>query len=483
MPTTNIDFNAQPVGYDNTGPVYTQKYVGDHIPVNSQDLIMRPDVLQNLFPHLMEETDFIDFFIQSGRTEKTANTEFHHYEDVPLIPLPQIKTVSGTPGNGNPVTITIEALNADKKNPFKRQDLWEIGGVEGWVEADDDITENSGSGEHQVVLKPATDENIVAAAVEGEFMIWVGAAAADGTIQPPGMFNVPQQFTDRCQIIKTSFETDDSASGDMTFLPISKSGKQYAYYRGVDQAFVRQKMAIALRLGIGKGTTNLVDADNGNKPVYTTTSFDKVIRQRGLNEPYPVQFDFNNWYKINKALNKQNAPKEYIVPAGDNAYHEAMKIVFNSGNQANDKSFDAFKGTDWSRYGKANPQERALDLGFNSMHVFDRTYHFKNEKFLNYKQITGAPGMIYPDTLYFLPMGKYSMKNPDTGEIKPTEICRVRYKASDKKNMMMEFWIQDKRQKDDGKAVTSYYHSSILGWQQAMAHWAVRAYKDVTASS
>ncbi len=471
-----FDINTPPLAYDNSGPLEQAYFKEGVYVVNADNLIMRPDVRKAIFPHLKED-EFFDFFVQTGRTI-TGQSEFHHHEETPLIPVPQIKSIAGTPGAGNAVTITIEAVN-DKTMPFKKWDVWEVGGVEGWIKSDADITADGTDGEHEVVLTPDPAVNIVGAAVVGEFITWRGTAKADGTGQPDGMHNKPVKFTGRTQIMATTYVSNGSAAANMSDVVVTKSGKKFAYYRGVDQAYTRHKMAIALALGLGQGTNAVVDnvdpnADGGT--VRRTEGMDWKIQNYGLNNIHSV-FDFDELQKINVGLDAQNAPAEYCVIAGNRAYYEAEKIFFDKGIPP---TFGAFAGNDYTRWGHASPEEQMLHLGYKGVYLFGRSFYMKKEPFLYYKQITGAPGKPYPDTMYFLPMDKYTSKDPMTGETESMELCQIRYKASDRENRFMQYTVKD--WKTDGVDKFYFWHRSEMGWQQAMLHLAVRSTK-ATASS
>lgn len=473
-----------PIAYDNSSPLERAYFQEGTYVVNADNLIQRPDVRKKLFPHLREEVDFVDFFIQSGRTEVAEQSHFHHYEEKPLVPLAQIKSKSGTPGNGNPVTITIESVNDDKINPFKYWDVWEIGGNEGWIEQASDITVNSGTGEHQVVFQADDDIDLVTSAVVGEFITWRHTAKADGTGQPPGMHSKPVKYTGRTQILATSYETDGSAAANVSDVVVTKSGKKYAYWRGVDQAYTRHKMAISYALGLGQGTNTVVDTQNENKVVRRTEGMDWKIRRLGLNEPGNL-FDYQDFLKINEALENNNAPDEYVVCAGYGAYIMAEEIFFNQGLTSGvvQPKFEAFSGNDYTKWGSADPKQRALDLGYNSVNLFGRTYHFKKEKWLNYKQVTGAPNKPYKNTLYFLPMTQFTSRNPDSGSVETMDTFTVKYKMSDRENRYMEYTVKDWKTDDQGVDKFKFWHRSELGLRMAMLHWCARWYYDETASS
>ena len=107
----------------------------------------------------------------------------------------------------------------------------------------------------------------------------MSSAKADGTAQPKSMISKPVAYSGQTQIIATNYTTHGSAAANKSFVK-TKSGNELFYYRGVEQAVVRHKMAIVYTLLIGQESVSLNDTahEDGSTPVNTTAGLDETIR-------------------------------------------------------------------------------------------------------------------------------------------------------------------------------------------------------------
>ncbi|KKN63268.1 hypothetical protein LCGC14_0503860 [marine sediment metagenome] len=445
--------------YTPTAPSVRQVFTEGYM--SGETLINRPDIFEEVFPFLAEEKTIVDFMIVSGRKKNTIQSNYYWHEEDALIPVCQIDAVTGSGGAGNPVTITIEAINTDKEVPFKKWDIWRINGYNGWIEKTADITVSSGDGKHQAIFKPVDNTvDIVSAATVGDWVIWVGAAKADGTAQPPSMFSKPLPFSGQTQIVPTNYTTHGSAAANKAFIK-TKSGNEFFYYRGVEQAVIRHKMAIVYTLLIGQSSTGLADSvhEDGSTAVRTTAGMDQVMRSEG-NPLSDTAFDFDELQmKINKTLDEVFSPEEYFVLMGNRTKYDVDNIFFDRNFTDGSANYGAFATRDW-QIGN-DPKERAVSYNFASGKIGTRTFHFRQEKALYYPSITGATGMTFPDTQYYLPAN--TIRDAKTGEWMYA-MC-IRTKASDREERFTTEWTRDYRSDDIDKF--RFNHRSELGWMQA----------------
>jgi len=450
------------MAYIGTKPAVSQVFTEGYM--SGEDLINRPDIFENVFPFLSEEKTIVDFMIAAGRKKETIQSVYYWHEEDVLIPMAQIKTVAGTPGAGNPVTITIEAINSDKEIPFKYWDVLRIGGSagkNGWIEKDADITVDAVNGEHEFVIKPVNNTvDIVTLASEGDYIVWVGAAKADGTAMPGSMINKPIPYSGQVQIIPTNYTTHGSAAANKTYI-LSKSGNEYFYYRGVEQAVIRHKMAIVYTLMIGQESVGLSDTvhEDGPQAVRTTGGIDEVMRNNG-NPLSNTAWDFNELqFVVNKTLDEVYSPEEYFALMGNEVKYQTDNILFDRNITNNSANYGAFATDSWLLPG--DPRERAVSYNFDSAKLGARTYHFRQEKALYYPHITGAPGQNFPNTIYFLPADQ--IRDAKSGEWYDS-MC-IRTKKSDREDRFTKEWVRDYRTDDVDKF--RFNHVSELGWMQA----------------
>ena len=447
------------MAYTPTNPSVSQVFTEGYM--SGEDLINRPDIYRNIFPFLKESDSLIDFLIASGRKKETVQTRFYWHEEDALIPMAKIKTVAGTSGAGEKLTVTIEALNTSKEIPFKKWDIIRVGTINGWIEKASDITVDSVNGEHSFVLTPVNNtKNIVAAATVGNWIVWVGTAKADGTAQPGSMVSKPLPFSGYTQIIATNYTTHGSAAANKAYV-VTQSGKEYFYYRGVEQAVVRHKMAILYTLLVGQEAVGLADTghEDGSQAVHLTSGLDERMTNNG-NPLSNTAFDFDEWQNVVHAkLNEVYAPEEFFMLCGSKSKNSVDNILFDRNITNTSASYGAFATNDWTLPG--DPRNRAVSYNFVSAKLGARTYHIREEKALSYPTITGAPGQPFPDAIFFLPADQ--LRDPKTGEW--MDALAIRYKRSDREDRFTTEWVRDYHSDDVDKF--RFNHRSELGLMAA----------------
>jgi hypothetical protein len=445
----------------NTRQTFTEQYM------TGEDLINRPDIWYKVFPYLREEINMVDFMIQTGRRERTIQSTFNWHEEDILIPIAEIGVVGGTPGAGNPVTITIKQISADNEIPFKKWDTLIVGGLRGWIEKEADITIDGSGGLHQYVITPIkSTDDIVTAAVVDDFVVWYGSAKADGQNQPDSMISKPLPFNGKTQIVATNYTTHGSAAANEAYIQ-TRTGKWFFYYRGVEQAIVRHKMAIALTILLGEqddGALSDTTHPDGAQLVRTTQGMELRMKAFG-NPKSAAQWDFAQFEAVNNTLDENFAPDQFAIFTGHLFKNAWDNVAFDRNYYEASPNYALFNnavlqgGT--TKWGDGDPKQKAIDLGFDSIKRGIRTYHCKQEPTLYYKNVTGAPGQPYPDMAFFLPVEM--VRDPSSGEYYNS--IALRYKASDRENRMIEEWVRDKRSDDYDKF--RFNHLSEIGWQQA----------------
>jgi len=451
MPAANPYVATQPA----ISQIFTEGYM------SGESLLNYPDIAQQIFPFLQEEKTVVDFMIAMGRKKITVQSDYTWHEEDSLIPMIKIKAVAGTPGAGNIVTLTQELLNADKEVAFKKWDVVRIGGINGWIEADDDVTVSSGDGFHTYAFKPVNNtKDIVTAATVGSYAVWVTTAKADGTKQPGSMISKPLPYSGQVQIIPTNYTTHGSAAANKAWVT-TKNGNSYFYYRGVDQAIIRHKMGIVYALLIGQESVGLSDADHedGATTVRTTSGIDERMRNNG-NIGSETAFDYSELQdKINAKLDELFSPEEYFALVGNKLKYQFDNILFDRNITDGSATYGAFATLNYLT--EKDAKGMAVSYNFRSVNVGGRTFHIRKEKSLYYPQITGAPGMNFPNTAYFLPADQ--VRDSRSGEYYDS-MC-IRYKSSDREDRFSKGWIRDYRTDDVDKF--RFNHVSELGWMQA----------------
>ncbi len=441
--------------------IFTEQYMA------GEDLLNRPDIWYKVFPFLREEINMVDFMLQTGRRERTIQSEYNWHEEDILIPIAQIGVAAGVPGAGNSVTITINQISADNEIPFKKWDTLKVGAIRGWIASESDITIQAVTGLHEYTITPVKNtDDIVTAAVVDDWVVWYGSAKSDGQNQPDSMISKPLPFSGKTQIIATNYTTHGSAAANESWVQ-TRSGKWFFYYRGVEQAIVRHKMAIALTILMGESSLGLNDTDNpdvASIPVRTTQGMELRMTDHG-NPAANSQFDFTELEDINITLDENFSPDQFAGFVGNlfkNAWDNVMlDRNYYDGAAAYGMFHNAILQGGSQKFGAGDPKQKAVDMGFDSIKRGIRSYHIKQEPTLYYRNVTGAPGQPYPDMGLFLPVDQ--VRDPESGEYYNS--ISLRYKASDRENRMIQEWVRDKTSDDYDKF--RFNHMSEIGWQQA----------------
>ena len=137
--------------------------------VSSVDFLHDRDIYNKLYNRYHEDT-IIDFFEQTGRSKEAFETTVHHFEKDYIYQNVLIAAVTGTPGAGNDVQITLDAVNHDNGKSFpKVTDLAMFNNdLTGYV-----IAKNTASPTaHVVTIRPVdtVNDDIVSAASVGEII-------------------------------------------------------------------------------------------------------------------------------------------------------------------------------------------------------------------------------------------------------------------------------------------------------------------------
>lgn len=444
----------------NSTQIFNEQYMA------GEDLLNRPDIWNKVFPFLKEETNMVDFMLSTGRKERTIQSEYNWHEEDILIPMAQIKGSTGTPGAGNAVTITIEAISADFEIPFKKWDTVKVGAIRGHITSATDITIDAG-GEHVYVVTPVKNtDDIVTATVDTEWVVWYGSAKSDGQNQPDSMISKPVPFAGKTQIIATNYTTHGSVAANESWVQ-TKSGKWFFYYRGVEQAIVRHKMAIALTILMGEASLGLIDPDNPDTatiPIRTTQGMELRMTENG-NPQSGSQFDFTELEDINIALDENFASEQFAGFVGNLFKNSWDNVMLDRNYYEASPAYGMFHNAILQggapSWGQGDPKQKAIDMGFDSIKRGIRSYHIKQEPTLYYRNVTGAPGQPYPDMGLFLPVDQ--VRDPQTGDYYNS--ISLRYKSSDRENRMSTEWVRDYRSDDYDKF--RFNHRTECGWQQA----------------
>ena len=421
--------------------------------------IHKRDIAKKVFPRYREDTLF-DFLFYTDRKVRTDNTRFNWFEWDYLYGYATVLSNTATGGAGLPTTITIDSASHQEsgtKSAGKKWDSVIVNGIRGWVSAIDKSTDNA----HTYTIKPikATDNFGAVDGLAGDILVFYSNAKSDGSGQPESMVRKPTLYYNYTQIFSTQYEAYGSESTNKVEFEIK--GKPYYYLQGVEDAALKHKLDIQYAFLLNEQGDTIVDAENGDEPVYHTRGMESYIDNFGNTQTYTT-FSFSDLQAIEKTLSRERAPMEMMMINGINLDMDIDNVV--KGKLDNN-------GMNYSAFGKGNAKQRAIDFGFDSFRFSRRTYHKKSVDYLNYLPVTGFTGSPYPDMGFVIPLDR--IKNPRGGGEMDT--ISLRYKENDRQNRFVKHWTRDVTVTNLDRL--EFNHLSEMGLQMAAVNQCVKIAK------
>lgn len=237
-------------------------------------------------------------------------------------------------------------------------------------------------------------------------------AYAEGTgVQPGYIYGViPRQ--NNIQIIKKDFSVTDI--GAFEKVEVEFEGQPYYMIKGQNDAFNKFKMDVAYALLLQRRG----EATIGGNLVKTTHGLEPTVRDNGLVlnlDTTDLDLFRTDFKAFNRAIDQARGPKEYWGWLGadmNNFVDDFLGQITETKNGG--IVYNSFNGLG----GK-----RAVELGFDSFHLYGRTWHKSAVDAFDHTEITAAPGMTYPWTFLAIPQSKIKCEHDK--EMK--ERLRVRY--------------------------------------------------------
>lgn len=421
--------------------------------------IHKREIARKVFPRYREDTLF-DFLFYTDRKVESANTRFNWFEWDYLYGFATVETNVAGGGAGASTTITIEEASHQDSGTKSSGKLWDsviVNGIRGWVSAIDKGTDDA----HTYTIKPvdsladfgATD------ALIGDILVFYSNAKSDGSGQPTSQIRKPTQYYNYTQIFATQFEAYGSESTNKVEFEIN--GKPYFYLQGVEDAALKHKTDIQFAFLLNTIGDTIVDAGNGDEPVYHTRGMESYIDNFGNTQTYTT-FDYADLTDIEKTLSAERAPMEMMWINGVNLDIDIDGVV--KGKLDNN-------GMNYAQFGKGDGKKRAVDFGFDSFRFSQRTYHKKAVDYLNYLPVTGFAGSIYPDTGFICPLDR--VRDAKTGDEMDT--IALRFKKNDRMNRFVKHWTRDVTITNNDRI--EFNHLSEVGLQMAAVNQCIKVAK------
>lgn len=354
---------------------------------------------------LYDEMDtIVDIMQSTGRYVPTSQETFIYHVNQRLHRAAQSAGILAQPAAGATSTV---AVTAGSVKPRVGDIMLTPGRFRSLVTA---VSGNN------VTVKPLNNTLVAHEALTASTRLtFFSNAYAEGTDVSGGYVYTTTQYSNNIQIIKGNFSVTDLQA--MTKVEVEFEGKNYYFIKGQADAFNRFKMDVAYTLLLGERSNNLTDA--AGNTVRTTQGLEKSVRGSGIQLPLVTTafVDFEDDFRdFNRAIDQARGPQEYWMwngPQISNYFDDwlAQKDPLKNG------------GIVYNSFGQGDQKKRAIDLGFDSFRIYDRTFHKKKLTALDNVELTAASGFTYPTTMFLIPASK--IKCNHDGEMK--DRFRVRY--------------------------------------------------------
>jgi hypothetical protein len=206
------------------------------------------------------------------------------------------------------------------------------------------------------------------------------------------------------QIFKTKYGVTDLGRGSQ--IEVEFKGKPYYFLKQQHDAYLKHRMDVMFAFLLGQqGQTEDV---NGNL-VYTTRGIDHYVTDQGgiaQAVAVPGTLDREDMRVMSRTMDKARCPNEYFLWTGGAIDTQYDDVIGGFSELVNG-------GIQYNAFGRANPKQKAIDLGINSFRIYGRTYHKKRLPALDHQKVTAVSGSsLYPGYAYMLPTNKIKV---DTG--------------------------------------------------------------------
>jgi hypothetical protein len=277
--------------------------------------------------------------------------------------------------------------------------------------------------------------------VDYEFAI-IGNAHPEGGVQPDGLSPLIHEYSNKCMILKESFEVTGSEATNIVYVKVDneKMGSGYVWYlKGEADTYKRflDYSEIMMMLGEdidnttleGVNTTFKSGTAQSNATLRGTQGLLPWIESNGqsmdLGSASITMADFD---AMIKSLDKYRGAKEYAMYSGINLSLDIDDLLAAQGAYAaGGANYGAFQ----------NNKNMALNLGFNSFTRGGYTFHKKTYDLFNHPRLLGASGFNYNGYGVCIPMD--TQKDAKSGDSIPS--LRIRYKAANGYSRDMEHWL------------------------------------------
>lgn len=399
-----------------TGPV-------DESFMSLSNYVLKPEI-RDKSPERFPTANLFDFAVYTNRIENTGQTEYKWTEEDAIRSEFTIESVAGTSGAGNAATITLEEAShaaSGTLSPVQVGDIFIVDNANGRYKFRIQSVNKTTDEAHVVVAQEAgvnLVDDLGAADIAGR----LSNSFADGTGQPDGVASLPLEFSNYTQIIKTAYAIDGSERANRSWIKVNGQDRYVIKQEMRAKADHDLKVNYALLLGDKKTRSE------GGKNIYETGGVEWFAKTLGNTDTYTTLAlaDFTGW---EQTLNAEQVGNEVLFFQGPDLNIDVNGVL---------RGLNDTTGINFSSFGSGNGQKRAVDMGFDSFKLNNRTFHSKVVDAMNAKGITQNTNL--PQEGFIVPADMFT----DKGGSQHHKFC-VRTKESDKENRYYKVWTRDQK--------------------------------------
>ena len=382
-----------------------------------------------------------------GSKAPSSNTTFEHYEETFVHNSITARFSSASANNAAEVTLTLQSssynedfIGTDDYSAVRPGDILRDKDGDMWYV----ISSQMPSATTRTVKVHSIDGANQAKSGTGddyEFVI-IGNAHPEGGIQPDGLSPLIYEYSNKCMILKESFEVTGSEATNIVYVKVDneKMGSGYVWYlKGEADTYKRFLDYSEIMMMLGEDITNATlegvnttfesGTAQSNAGLRGTQGLLPWIESNGqsmdLGSASITMADFD---AMIKSLDKYRGAKEYAMYSGINLSLDIDDLLAAQGAYAaGGANYGAFQ----------NNKNMALNLGFNSFTRGGYTFHKKTYDLFNHPRLLGAAGFNYNGYGVCIPMD--TQKDAKSGDSIPS--LRIRYKAANGYSRDMEHWL------------------------------------------
>lgn len=362
--------------------IVTKKYI------SSTAFLDQREILNKILDITNEEASFLDVMEMTNRSQPTAVPQYSHFVNEELYVLGTVSAVTGSTTTA--VTATIDATAAAYVNEGEEV-LFNDAKV-GYV--------YSVSGNNIVVH--SVDASTLTVAT-GDKISFFSNAAGEGSLSPDAKRWGQSRLYNQVQSFKAQYEITDIQKASK--VEVDYQGKPFILYKGQHESFVKFRADVSNALWFSRMSTttfgdtspSLVDAE-GN-PVQTTGGLNQIVSTYGINQSVLTSGEVNldDIADLIQTMNANRCPDQYMLFVGTEKNIQFDNLFSSLGNSAI-----------LSQAARFDVGGKNLDLGFDSVRIYGRTFHKKYLPIIDQKNVinfVGGPSSIY-NAAYMAPATK-----------------------------------------------------------------------------